>query len=80
MKNSRKRVESGDPLNRDLSDLLLKGDWKMVRFELEPKNRTVTLRMSEKLLRAVKEKAKKSGLDYQKFIRLTLEKLVFKSP
>lgn len=79
MKISRKKAESADPLDRDLSDLLATGNWKSVRFELEPKNKTVTIRMSDKLLKAIKEQAKKSGLDYQKFIRLTLERLALET-
>lgn len=80
MKNSKsalkRMVEEIDPLDRDLSDLLAKGDWQRVRFELRPKNKTITIRMSEELLKAVKDRAKKSGLDYQKFIRIALERLV----
>ena len=81
MKNSRgalKRLAAGiDPLDRDLSDILRKGEWKRVRFELKPKNRTVTIRMSEDLLDALKVRAKRSGLDYQKFIRIALERLLY---
>lgn len=69
-------AEDIDPLDRDLSDLLSKGNWQRVKFELRPKNRVVTIRMSGELLNAVKERAKESGLDYQKFIRLALERLV----
>ena len=80
MKNSKsalkRMVEEIDPLDRDLSDLLTKGDWQRVRFELRPKNKMITIRMSEELLKAVKDRAKKSGLDYQKFIRIALERLV----
>jgi predicted DNA binding CopG/RHH family protein len=72
-------AEEIDPLDRDLSDLLTKGSWQRVQFELKPKNKTVTIRMSEDLLDAVKEQAKKSGLDYQKFIRIALERLVHKN-
>ena len=80
MKKSKKglknKIEEIDPLDRDLSELLKQGQWQRVRFELRPKNKTVTIRMSEDLLDALKEKAKKSGLDYQKFIRIALERLV----
>ena len=72
----KKKVAEIDPLNRDLSVLLEKGKWQKVKFELMPKSKTVTIRMSENLLRAVKVKAKKSGLDYQKFIRIALERIV----
>ena len=53
-----------------------RNDVHRIRFELRPKNKTVTLRMSDDLLAAVKARAQQSGLDYQKFIRLTLERVV----
>lgn len=80
MKSSRKVLRSkaneGDPLSGNLSGLLDKGAWTRVKFELRPKNKTVTLRISEELLDAVKDKAKETGLDYQKWIRIALERLV----
>lgn len=83
MKTSRKVSKNGrasaDPLDQDLSTLLSHGEWQRVRFELRPKNRTVTIRMSEELLDAVKERAKERGLDYQKFIRIALEHIVQKA-
>jgi predicted DNA binding CopG/RHH family protein len=78
-KASKKRVNQVNPLAGDLSELLQSDSWQRVRFELQPKNKTITIRMSEELLEAVKEQAEKSGLDYQKFIRLTLEKVVAKA-
>jgi predicted DNA binding CopG/RHH family protein len=79
MKNSKKpsknkSTKTDDPLAGDLSSLLEKGDWKPIRFELKPKNKTVTIRMSEDLLNAVKEKAEENGIDYQKVIREAIEK------
>lgn len=63
----------------DLSELFLLDGWQKTRFELiKPKNKSITLRMSEELLKEVKSKAKKLGLDYQKFIRLALENAVKK--
>ena len=77
MKISKKILQqTNDPLTGDLSDLLKTGDWTKVKFELRPKDKTVTLRMSGELLSAVKNKAKESGLDYQKWIRIVLERLV----
>ena len=69
-----KAIQKDDPLSGDLSSLLEKGDWKQVRFELKPKNKTVTIRMSEDLLNAVKEKAEETGIDYQKVIREAIER------
>ena len=58
----------------DISDLLQLPGWKLTRFEqIKPKNKTVTLRISEELLKEVKSKAEKLGIDYQKFIRVVLE-------
>ncbi|HLG19300.1 MAG TPA: CopG family antitoxin [Bdellovibrionota bacterium] len=59
-----------------MSDLLKTGKWKAVRFELEAKNKTITIRLSERLLHALKKRAHAAGLDYQKFIRLALERFV----
>jgi len=73
-KPSRKRL--ADPLSGDLSKLLQEGKRRRIRFELAPKDKTVTIRMSADLLKAVKRKAARSGLDYQKFIRLALEERV----
>ena len=79
MKNSKKKMrEEVDPLDSDLSHLLAEGTWQKVRFEFKPKNKVVTIRMSEELLEAIKKQAKKSGIDFQKFIRLTLEKILLK--
>ncbi len=88
MKNSKNKKKSldflyrDDPLEGDLSFLFNKENikkWKPVRFELQPKNKTVTIRMGEDLLAALKKEAEKSGIDYQKFIRLILEQAVHKA-
>jgi predicted DNA binding CopG/RHH family protein len=76
MRISKRQSKYDDPLDRDLSDLIKTGKWKAVRFELEAKNRTITIRLSERLLRALKKRAHAVGLDYQKFIRLALERFV----
>lgn len=54
----------------DLSSL------KQVRFEFQPKERSITMRLSEPLLEAIKEEAERSGIPYQRFIRQTLENAV----
>jgi len=73
-----KVVDLDDPLAGDLSKLMTGGvTWQAAEFELtKPKNKTVTLRMSEELLDEVKEQARKVGIDYQRFIRLTLENAI----
>jgi predicted DNA binding CopG/RHH family protein len=78
-KTSKKIQQDEDPLDQDLSDLIQYGKWQRVQFELKPKNKTITIRISEELLEAVKKRAAKEGLDYQKYIRLTLEQIVLKA-
>lgn len=75
MSDSKKKNKraSTDPLARDLSPLLQNASWQKVRFELKPKDRVVTIRVSEDLLNAIKDAAEKRGVNYQKWIRLLLE-------
>jgi predicted DNA binding CopG/RHH family protein len=47
-----------------------------VRFEFQLKERSITMRLSEPLLEAIKEEAERSGIPYQRFIRQTLENAV----
>ena len=71
--------EWNDPLEGDLSDFMSSGDWQVTRFELtKPKNKVITLRISEELLNSVKKRAKKLNLDYQRLIRITLESSLYK--
>ena len=75
MKNSKKKKAS-DPLDKDLSSLFDKKGWKKINYELLQKNKTITLRINEELLEAIKAKAIEEGIDYQKWIRESLvEKL-----
>ncbi len=72
-KRSRNRMEK-DPLSGDLSEMLKGDGWQSVRFEItEPKNKVISLRISEKLLKRIREEAKGLGIDTQKYIRLALE-------
>jgi predicted DNA binding CopG/RHH family protein len=57
----------------DLTEYDLSG-FKRMHFEFEPKSAQVNLRMPESLLKAVKARAKKRGIPYQRFIRETLER------
>ena len=61
-------------LSQDLSPYIHPENFKPMQFELKPKNQTVTIRMSEGLLKALKRKSKKQGIHYQKLIRQALEK------
>ena len=61
--------------NADLSEYDFSG-FKTVKYEFEPKNTTINLRISESLLQAIKNKAEKSGIPYTRFIRMVLEQSV----
>ena len=56
-------VDDADLTEYDLSELTL------VCFEFKPKERSITMRLSEPLLEAIKEEAGRSGMPYQRFIR-----------
>jgi predicted DNA binding CopG/RHH family protein len=59
----------------DLSQYDLSGT-RLVRFEVKPKDKSINLRLSEELYDAVRERAARAGLPYQRFIRLALEQAV----
>jgi predicted DNA binding CopG/RHH family protein len=62
-------------LDQDLSDLDF-SQFKPVRFEFLPKEKSINLRLSEDLLTAVRARAKSQGIPYQRYIRQTLERAV----
>ncbi len=64
-----------DLLRQDLSDLDFH-QFKPVQFEFEPKAARVNMRLPEPLLDAVKAKAARLGIPYQRFIRQALEQAV----
>jgi len=57
----------------DLTDFDLSGG-TVVHFELQPKDKSVNLRLPEPLLNAVRAQATRQGIPYQRFIRMALEK------
>lgn len=63
-------IDNTDLTKYDLSALT------PTRFEFQPKERSITMRLSEPLLEAIKEEAERSGLPYQRFIRQALENAV----
>ncbi len=50
--------------------------FKPKHFDIRPKEKSINLRLSEGLLEAVRENAKREGVPYQRFIRLALERAV----
>ena len=59
----------------DLSQYDLSGA-QMVRFEMKRKEKSINLRLSEELYNAVRQRATRAGLPYQRFIRLALENAI----
>jgi len=61
--------------NADLTDYDL-SDMRMVQFEFEPKTERVNMRLPRTLLKAVKARAAKQGIPYQRYIRQALESAI----
>lgn len=65
--------------NADLSEYNF-SDMMPMRFELKRKDKSVSLRLPEPLLNAVRASAKRVGIPYQRFMRMAIERAVeFKS-
>lgn len=45
-----------------------------VRFELRPKNKTISLRLPDSMLDDIKAKANAKGMPYHRYIRLAIER------
>jgi predicted DNA binding CopG/RHH family protein len=67
-------------LDQDLSDYLDPANMVPLKFEFQPKDTQLNLRLSRNLLTAVKARAAAHGISYQKFIRMTLEQVVKQPP
>jgi predicted DNA binding CopG/RHH family protein len=63
-------VANSDLTEYDLSNM------RLVRFEFEPKTERVNMRLPRTLLDAVKARAAKQGIPYQRYIRQALENAV----
>lgn len=63
-------VANADLTEYDLSNM------RVVRFEFEPKTERVNMRLPRTLLEAVKARAAKQGIPYQRYIRQALESAV----
>ncbi len=63
-------------LQQDLSDYLHKGNFASFQFEFQPKDKSINLRLPTELLKAVRTRAKRQGIPYQRFIRQVLEQAV----
>jgi predicted DNA binding CopG/RHH family protein len=63
-------VAKADLTDYDLSEM------RMVQFEFEPKTERVNMRLPRTLLDAVRARAAKQGIPYQRYIRQALESAV----
>mgnify|MGYP000845571916 CR=1 FL=1 len=63
-------VDEADLTQYDLTGM------KMMRFEFQPKDERVNMRLPKPLLQAVKSSAAQAGIPYQRFIRQALEEAV----
>jgi len=61
-------VASADLADYDFSDMA------PMRFELRRKDKSISLRLPEKLLEEVRDRAQRAGMPYQRFIRMALER------
>ena len=62
-----------DLLERDLSEYLNAENLESFPFEYKPKQKSVNLRISNDLLKAVRAAARRRGIPYQRYIRQALE-------
>jgi predicted DNA binding CopG/RHH family protein len=60
-------------IDQDLSNLDF-SQFQPVRFEFEPKNEQINMRVPKSLLTAIKSRAKARGIPYTRFIREALER------
>ncbi len=60
-------------LDRDLSEYISAENLEPFPFEYKPKQKSVNLRISDELLRAVRDAARRRGIPYQRYIRQALE-------
>jgi predicted DNA binding CopG/RHH family protein len=63
-----KFVETADLSEYDFSDMV------PMRFELRRKDKSVSLRLPERLLDEVRLYAKRANMPYQRFIRMAIER------
>jgi predicted DNA binding CopG/RHH family protein len=64
----------------DLSDYINVENMVPAHFEFERKTKNLTMRMPAALLEAVKARAARQGIPYQRFIRQTLERVLTDGP
>ncbi|MBT8440894.1 MAG: hypothetical protein KJO76_00800 [Gammaproteobacteria bacterium] len=63
-------------LEQDLSDYMDPRNLRTLKYEFQPKDTQLNLRLSKGLLKAIKRSAAADGISYQKYIRMILEQAV----
>jgi predicted DNA binding CopG/RHH family protein len=71
--------EVKDLLKQDLNDYIHKGNFKKTTFEFEPKDKSITIRISDPLLHSVQAVADRKGVPYQRIIRQAIEEYLKKT-
>lgn len=71
--------EVEDLLSEDLSDYIHKENFKKTTFEFAPKDKSITIRISDPLLNSVQAIAEKKGVPYQRIIRQAIEEYLKKA-
>ncbi len=66
-------------LKKDLSTYMTSENFALTTFEFAPKDKSITLRVSNVLLTAVQSAAKRRGINYQKLIREAIEQFLKKA-
>ncbi|MEZ4754653.1 MAG: CopG family antitoxin [Bdellovibrionota bacterium] len=70
--------EAAEFIEQDLSEYIEANEFYPMKFEFEKKEKTMTLRVSENLLNAIKEASRKRDMSYQKYVRYVLEEAIKK--
>ncbi len=65
--------EAEELLEKDLSEYISAENLEPFPFEYKPKQKSVNLRISDELLKAVRAAARRRGIPYQRYIRQALE-------
>jgi predicted DNA binding CopG/RHH family protein len=60
-------------LQQDLSDYIHRDNFAPFHFEFRAKDKSISLRLPKSLLTAVRAKASRHGIPYQRYIRHVLE-------
>ncbi len=65
--------EAEEFIKQDLSDYINKDNFSKSTFEFEPKDTTITFRVSSRLKESLKEISRKRKITYQKALREAME-------